>query len=69
MTTELHPLTAKIYAFPAGGRAGLKPKPTQEEPRYAEAVCGSAWYHAAAIEEDEAACEWVAPVRPFTDRH
>jgi hypothetical protein len=69
MSTELHPPTATIHAFPAGGRAGLKAKKALgEEPAYTVAAFGSGWYHDAAIEEDtDPSCERVT--RLYGDRH
>lgn len=52
--------SARIYQFPAGGRAALggkrydefKPATVQASPRVHEAACGS-WYHEEAIREEE----------------
>ena len=50
--------SAKIYQFPAGGRAALGGRRYGEAkgdltaaPRINEAVCSESWYHQAAIEE------------------
>lgn len=58
MTTTLHRETAKIYQFPAGGRAAVKNgrKALQATEalspvRPSKIVCGGSWYHEAAIEE------------------
>jgi hypothetical protein len=64
MTTQLHRPTAKIYAFPAGGRA--PPNRYREMPRAAHPATartpnterkvrvqhGTSWYHEAAVEEE-----------------
>ena len=52
---------AKIYQFPAGGRAGLEGRRYGEtravtefaEPAVNLADCSGAWYHAAAIQESK----------------
>ena len=57
--------SAKIYQFPAGGRAALGGRRQEEakaaidpdSPRVSEAACGSGWYHEAAIEESKPASE------------
>jgi hypothetical protein len=59
MNTRLNQGPAKVYQFPAGGRAALggrryeASKPTAEPgpARVHEAACGSGWYHDAAIQE------------------
>ena len=50
--------TAKIYQFPAGGRAALGGRRYGDAslelagaPRVNEALCSDSWYHQAAIEE------------------
>ncbi|WP_290999685.1 DUF2735 domain-containing protein [Hyphomicrobium sp.] len=65
MATQTHRPTAKIYAFPAGGRAPLKgyrtntmPSPRTASLRAAaesapHIVYGSSWYHQEAVEEAE----------------
>jgi len=53
--------SAKIYLFPAGGRAGLggrrygetKAVPEFAEPAVNLADCSGSWYHAAAIQESQ----------------
>jgi hypothetical protein len=52
--------SAKIYQFPAGGRAALGGRrygDAQAElatsPRLNEALCSDSWYHQAAIEESK----------------
>ena len=59
MNTGLNQGSAKIYQFPAGGRAALEGR------RYGEtktefaappanlAACSDSWYHAAAIEDEK----------------
>jgi hypothetical protein len=57
--------SAKIYQFPAGGRAALggrrhdeiKPAVDQGSLRVHEAACGDSWYHEAAIQESKPAWE------------
>jgi hypothetical protein len=59
MNTSLNHGSAKIYQFPAGGRAALAGRRYEEtssvtalaSPRASAAVYGSNWYHDAAIEE------------------
>jgi hypothetical protein len=58
MNTNFAQATAKIYQFPVGGRAAIGPRQNAPKstidittPRVNEAVCGSGWYHEAAIEE------------------
>jgi hypothetical protein len=55
--------SAKIYQFPAGGRAALGGR-SQDETKSAvdkaslrvhEAACGDSWYHEAAIQESKPA--------------
>jgi len=54
-------VSAKIYQFPAGGRAALggrsygdaKADDLATSPRLNEAICSEAWYHQAAIEESK----------------
>jgi hypothetical protein len=59
MNTSLNQGSAKIYQFPAGGRAGLGGRRYGETKTGTEfaappanlADCSGSWYHAAAIEE------------------
>jgi Protein of unknown function (DUF2735) len=57
MSANLSQGSARIYQFPAGGRAALgsrsnnEPKPMAEAPRVQEAVCSGSWYHEEAIRE------------------
>ena len=61
MNTNLHHGSAKIYQFPAGGRAALgvrrheeiKAATDSDSLRVAEAACGGSWYHEAAIQESK----------------
>jgi Protein of unknown function (DUF2735) len=62
MNTNISQGSARIYQFPAGGRAALggkrreefKPLADQASVRVSEAAaCGSGWYHEAAILEAE----------------
>jgi Protein of unknown function (DUF2735) len=61
MNTGLNPGSAKIYQFPAGGRAALGGRPYEENKtvndlassRVSEVAGGSSWYHEAAIQESE----------------
>lgn len=48
--------SAKIYQFPAGGRASLGGRRYGDAniaPRATEALCSDSWYHQAAIEESK----------------
>jgi hypothetical protein len=59
MNTSLNQGSAKIYQFPAGGRAALGGRRYDEVKsvsqlgnyRINEAACSESWYHEAAIEE------------------
>lgn len=56
MTTTHHRETAKIYQFPAGGRAAVKAgrnavQIAEAPARLSKVVCGGGWYHEAAIQE------------------
>ena len=59
MNTSLKHGSARIYQFPAGGRAALggcrndetKPAVDQESSRVSAAAFGGGWYHEAAIQE------------------
>jgi hypothetical protein len=65
MNSSLNHGSAKIYQFPAGGRAALggrrddEPKSAIEQgaSRVIETVCSGAWYHEAAIQESKPAGE------------
>ena len=59
MNTSLNHGSAKIYQFPAGGRAALGGRSYQEtkstaesgSSRANEAACSGSWYHEAAIQD------------------
>jgi hypothetical protein len=59
MTTSLNDGSARIYQFPAGGRAALGGRRYDEtktandlaSSRVSEVAVGGAWYHEAAIQE------------------
>ena len=59
MDTGFSQGTAKIYQFPVGGRSAVgqsRGEPTSKADlatRVSEVVCGSGWYHEAAIEESK----------------
>ena len=61
MNTGLNQGSAKIYQFPAGGRAALggrrygetSPQPTLPPRGSTTSACSGSWYHAAAIEESK----------------
>jgi len=63
MNTSFNHGSAKIYQFPAGGRAALggrryeetkvKASADQSTSRVSEAACGDGWYHDAAIQESK----------------
>ena len=65
MNSSLNHGSAKIYQFPAGGRAALggrrygEPKSAIEQAasRVNETVCSGSWYHEAAIQESKPAWE------------
>jgi hypothetical protein len=65
MKTSFNQGSARIYQFPAGGRAALGERRQEESKvaadaaslRVSEAACGSGWYHEAAIEESKSARE------------
>ena len=59
MSTSLNQGSARIYQFPAGGRAALggrrygEAKPITETSRVNEAMCSGSWYHDEAIRETQ----------------
>lgn len=60
MTASVQRETAKIYAFPAGGRAGVKGRlagylgeTSLEREAAMPAIAWDSWYHDAAIAEDD----------------
>ncbi len=62
MTSNSYRETAKIYEFPAGGRAGLRtgnaymtPIEKMEAIAATRTVVGGSWYHEEAIRETEPA--------------
>jgi hypothetical protein len=65
MNSSLNHGSAKIYQFPAGGRAAFggrgyneaKPATEQGSSRVSEAACSDSWYHEAAIQESKPAWE------------
>jgi hypothetical protein len=62
MNTSLNYGSAKIFQFPAGGRAALggrryeqaKASTDLNSLRVSEIACGDSWYHEAAIQEAKA---------------
>ena len=65
MSANLNQGSARIYQFPAGGRAALggrsygEAKPVSETLRVNEAVCSGSWYHEDAIREAQ------SPAKPL----
>jgi len=65
MNTSLNQGSAKIYQFPAGGRAALSGRRYEESKtatdivtsRADQAACSDSWYHEAAIQESRPAWE------------
>ena len=65
MNSSLNLGSARIYQFPAGGRAALgglrygeaKAAAEQGAARMSEVTVGGAWYHEAAIQESKPAWE------------
>jgi hypothetical protein len=60
MNTSFNHGSAKIYQFPAGGRAALGRRHEETKAavdlsslRVSEAACGGGWYHEAAIQESK----------------
>ena len=59
MSANLNQGSARIYQFPAGGRAALggrsyrEAKSVSETPRVNEATCSGSWYHEEAIREEQ----------------
>ena len=69
MDTNWNHRSAKIYQFPAGGRAALSDRryretqPIEQTPsRASEVLCSSGWYHEEAIRES------TPSVKPFWER-
>ena len=65
MSANLNQGSARIYQFPAGGRAALggrstsKAKSVPETPLVNEAMCSGSWYHEEAIREAQ------SPTKPW----
>ena len=64
MNSSLNCGSAKIYQFPAGGRAALGQRrqdetktATDQASRVNETCCSGSWYHEAAIQESKPAWE------------
>jgi hypothetical protein len=65
MNTSWNHESAKIYQFPAGGRAALggrrygetKPASDQTSAPVYETICSGSWYHQEAIDEAKPAWE------------
>ena len=61
MSTSFNQESAKIYQFPAGGRAALggqrrgetTPAIDRNTPRVNETICSGSWYHEEAIQQDK----------------
>ena len=73
MATTTHRESARIYEFPAGGRAIRKGSsarglPQMTAPKLAEVEYGNCWYHDDAVEEAEHTTALARPIRIFTDR-
>ena len=60
MSANLNQGSARIYQFPAGGRAALggrsygEAKSVADAPRVNEATCSGSWYHEEAIRDAQA---------------
>ena len=56
MLKSAHTSTAKIYAFPKGGRSGVvaqvKPETMEQIAARATRVSYDSWYHEAALQDD-----------------
>ena len=65
MSASLNQGSARIYQFPAGGRAALggrsygEAKSVVETPRVHEGLCSGSWYHEEAIREAQ------SPTKPW----
>jgi hypothetical protein len=57
MNTSVNQGSAKIYQFPAGGRAAFTGRRNSETKTVTDAPtiadCSGSWYHAAAIEDEK----------------
>ena len=65
--------SARIYQFPAGGRAALGGRRLgetrsidQNTPRVNEAMCCDSWYHEEAIQQEKALSK--LPIKPTWER-
>jgi Protein of unknown function (DUF2735) len=65
--------SARIYQFPAGGRAALGGRRLgetraidQSTPRVNEAMCSDSWYHEEAIQQEKALSK--LPIKPTWER-
>ena len=65
--------SARIYQFPAGGRAALGGRRLgetrsidQSTPRVNEAMCCDSWYHEEAIQQEKALSK--LPIKPSWER-
>jgi hypothetical protein len=63
MNSSLNHGSAKIYQFPAGGRAALgrrqdEPNSAIDKSRVNESACSGSWYHEAAIQESRQTWEF-----------
>ena len=65
--------SARIYQFPAGGRAALGGRSYGETksldhntPRVNEAMCSDSWYHQEAIQQEKALSK--LPIKPSWER-
>ena len=65
--------SARIYQFPAGGRAALGGRSYGETksidhnaPRVNEAMCSDSWYHEEAIQQEKALSK--LPIKPTWER-
>jgi hypothetical protein len=72
MATSTHRESAKVYEFPAGGRAirngsSARVLPQMTAPKLAEVEYGNCWYHDAAVDEEHTTA-LARPIRIFTDR-
>ena len=73
MSQTLNQGSARIYQFPAGGRAALGGRSfgetkqiDQNTPRVNEAMCSDSWYHEEAIQQEKALSK--LPIKPTWER-
>lgn len=63
MSANLNRGSARIYQFPAGGRAAFgrrsssEARSVAETPRTNEVMCSGSWYHEEAIREEQSRTE------------